>query len=238
VKEMTPTERLAKDLRVMNAHTDFDMIEIEQTNRKFQKMEGALVYKYKETMNVDDAENPVIDSIKGDFEGGTLWLVENPYPNRKPVGTGLVAYLVNDNNETPENSLSGEARGWNLEFLAAHYDSGLFKVIDPKWDSVVKKRHEAIKKALQTDRPKHKFDPRYNPKGPGYGVGEKLNLVVEHPKDVSTELNEFREELRALRKDKKEDKGMIAKLTKLLEKKAKPPVDEKVEAPITASFGG
>jgi hypothetical protein len=184
-KDLNPTEKLMQDLKLVRNYTDYDMIEIEQLDPKFNRIESIQVLDYVVKMDTSDHDNPVVDTISVvGVVAGTLIFVDNPFPNRKPFGTGRVAYILNDKEKNFENALSGEQIGKNLEFLAARYADKLLKVIDPEWEEVVKKRHEAIVKAKSIEKPKHKFDPRYNPKGPGYEVAERIKVEVDQPQNV------------------------------------------------------
>jgi hypothetical protein len=234
--ELNPTERLLRNLRLIKAHTDYDMIGIEQVDRKFNKVESVQIFKYTVKMDNTDPENPVIDEIKGDITAGTLLFVDDPFPNSDSVGTGRVAYLVNDKKKNFEGYLSGEPYGRNLEFLAANYGDKLFKVIDPKWEEVVKKRHEAIKKAQSVEKPPHVFDRRYNVKGT---VEDRVKVEVEQPKNVQDMIAAFQEE-------RAETAELIKGLkTRLDEKESQPEKKkskeksvEKKESPIKSHFGG
>ncbi len=195
MKDLSPHDQAAQDYRLITNHTDFDIIEIEQTNKRYNNMQGIQICSYKAVWDDEDPTSPVIKSINPKVIGGKVLFVENPFA-RKPVkgGTGRVAFLINDDRKTPKGSLSGEAHGWNIEFLAAHYDEGWFVVVDQKWDKVVQKRHKAILKSREDWKPtQHKFDRKYAVKGIG-DVDERIAIQVEQPKDQQAILNDIQEE--------------------------------------------
>ena len=217
-KDLNPTEKLMQNLKLIRNYTDYDMIEIEQIDPKFNRIESVQVLDYVVKMDNSDHDNPVVDTIKVvGVIAGTLIFVDDPFPNRKPFGTGRVAYLLNDKEKNFENALSGEQIGKNLEFLASRYADKLLKVIDPEWEEVVKKRHEAIVKAKSIEKPKHKFDPRYNPKGPGYEVAERIKVEVDQPQNVKDMIAAFQAE-------RAESAELIKTLMAKLEVKEEQPV--------------
>ncbi len=213
-RELTSSEKLARHLRHINGHTDYQMIEIEQINPKFNRIESVQVLKYAVKWDNADHDNPVVSELTGKrITAGTLVFVDNPYPNRKPIGTGRVQYLINDNEDNFDTALSGEPKGKNLEFLASHYGEKLFKIIDPAWEKVVKKRHEAIVEALKIPKAKHKFDPRYNLKGM---VDDRVKIEVEQPQSVQELIEEFK------KRDAERDAMMLEMKKRLDEKETHP----------------
>jgi hypothetical protein len=232
--ELNPTEKLMRDVRLIKAHTDYDMIEIEQIDKHYNRVESVQVFKYTVKMDASDPENPTVGELKGDITAGTLLFVDNPYPNQKPFGTGRVAYLVNDKKKNFDGALSGEERGRNLEYLAANYASNLFKIIDPEWEKVVKKRHEAIVKAQGAAKPKHVFPDRYN-RGL---VDDRVKIQVEHPQSVQEMITNFQKVLDSVQAENRELKSQLGILEVQPEKK-KPktkPVVEKKDSPIESAF--
>ena len=45
-KELNPTEKAMYDLRMIRNYTDYDMIEIEQLDKSFNRVESVQVLKY------------------------------------------------------------------------------------------------------------------------------------------------------------------------------------------------
>lgn len=233
--ELNPTERLLRDLRLIKGYTDYDMIGIEQIDPKFNRVESVQVLKYVVKMDSTDPENPTVSEVKGEVIAGTLLFVDDPYPNRKAVGTGRVAYLLNDKEKNFEDALSGEEFGKNLEFLAANYGAKLFKIIDSKWEEVVKKRYNTIIKAQKVEKPKHNFDRRYNLKGM---VEDRVKIEVEQPKNVEKMITSFQENLTEKDKIIKDLVSRLGDKEKQPEKEEpkKKPVVKKEESSIKSNF--
>jgi hypothetical protein len=144
-------QKVVKDIGVIGNVLGFRLIEIEQVSPRFREAQGIKVCKYKEIINDSDIDDPK-RKYPYKIVGGQLSFVVNPLNNRAPVGTGRVAFLVDDNELLPPGALSGEERGWNREFLASHYATGYFRVIDPELNAVIKERHERILKASEGGR--------------------------------------------------------------------------------------
>lgn len=219
---------MAQDVRLINNFTELELIEIEQTNRRYNRMQGIQVCYYRTIMNEDEPGNPTVSEVKPRITGGELVFADNPFP-RKPLkgGTGRVAYLVNDNMDTPDGALSGEVKGWNLEFLAAHYADGWFKVVDPKWDRKVKKRHEAILKKKETlPSSKHVFDKKYNVRGTGT-VDERVKIEVEQPQNVQEMIAAFQQE----RLESQEERKKLLETIESLKKDKQPEKKEEPKKP-------
>lgn len=225
-EDLKPREKLAEYVRIITNHTDYELIEIEQTDKAANKMQGIMVCNYHIIYDDSDPLDPTVDKVLPRIAGGELFFAENPFP-RKPVGTGKVAYLIADNEKTPKNSLSGEPLGWNLEFLAAHYDQGWFKVIDKKWERKIKKRHEAIKKALaEAPKQKHSFDRRYAVKGIG-DIDERIKVEVEQPENVQSLIASFQKQLEEM---KATNESLKAELYKKKSSKKEQKEEEEVQS--------
>jgi len=239
--ELTSSEKLARHLIEVENHTDYEMIEIEQVNPKFNRIESIQVLTYTVKWDKSDRDNPVVEELTAKkITATSLMFVNNPYPNlRRAVGTGRVAYLVNDDKKNFENSLSGEPIGRNLEFLASHYAGNLFKIIDPRWEEVVKKRHEAILEALKIPKPPHKFDRRYSLKGM---VEDRVKVEIEQPENVSAMVEAFNrrlDEKDALIKDLLAEKGVQEEQPVTKKPRIKKPVKKaEKEEPIKSAFAG
>lgn len=224
-KELTVTEKIAQDVRLINNFTDYELIEIEQTNRFYKRMQGVQICHYKILWDESEPGNPTVREIKPRIIGGELVFADNPF-NRKPIegGTGRVAFLVNDNEDTPEGALSGEVKGWNQEFLAAHYADGWFKIVDKKWDKIIRKRHEEILKKIESCPPqKHVFEKKYNVKGIT-NVDERIKVEVEQPQSVQDMIKSFQDERL---ESQKTIKKLLEKV-EALEKTSKPDKKEPV----------
>ena len=76
----------------------------------------------------------------------------DPFPTGPGIGTGLVAYALDDEEDVPKSSKSGATKGWNRDWLASHYDSGI-KILDEEVDKDVRARFEHIKKVLEEEKP-------------------------------------------------------------------------------------
>lgn len=146
-------QKVIKDIGVIGNVLGFRLIEIEQVSPRFREAQGIKVCKYKEIVNDSDIDDPK-RKYPYRITGGQLSFVVNPMNNRPPMGTGKVAFLIDDNELLPTGALSGEERGWNREFLASHYAAGYFKVIDPELDNAIRNRHENILRASAESRKK------------------------------------------------------------------------------------
>jgi hypothetical protein len=168
------TNELAEYVRLVKRHTEYELIEIEQVNSDTNYIQGAMILRYKKQMDDTDPQNISVKGIQGQrIDGGTMVFVEDPYPNlRRPVGTGKVTYVLEDKlpptkEDFPKGYLSGADAGYNLEFLASHYGAGFWTIIEPKWDKIVRERHEAMMKAKSKMISVHKFDKKYAVKSVG-----------------------------------------------------------------------
>ncbi|MCP3683506.1 MAG: hypothetical protein GY861_12535 [bacterium] len=220
------TKELAEYVMIINNYTDYEAIEIEQVSKKVNprsvnSLEGALMLRYKKIMDDSDPENPTIQELKGEkLDGGTMTFVNNPYPNlRRPVGSGKVTYLVDDKlppkkEDFPNGYLSGAKTGYNLEFLASHYAENLWVIIDPKWDKIVRERHEKMLEAKAEIVHNHVFDGKYRVKGIGTAPApfSQVSVVpdpalVETMKEMQTELADNRKKIAELTEKKAKKNG-------------------------------
>ncbi len=230
------TKELADYVLEIQNFTNYKTIEIEQVNSRMNNIHGALVLRYKKKYNDEDPENVVVDGIHGEkIDGGPIKFVKNPYPGaRKPIGTGRVTYLIDDQlspdeKDFPKGFLSGAEKGRNLEFLASLYGEGLFKIVDPEWEKIVRERHEAMMEAKKMIILNHKFDKKYTVKG--MGTDEDMRRIsVEPSPEVASALESMQHIV-------KEQAKEIEKLKKKSSKKSllpsfqKPQVEEKKVEP-------
>ena len=126
------TQELAEYIQLVQAHTDYELIEIEQVEPRANNIQGIQILRYKKELNDEDPENITVSGLNAvRVDGGAVSFVANPYPTlRKPLGTGKVSYLIDDNlpppkEDYPNGFLSGAEKGLNLEFLASHYGENL-----------------------------------------------------------------------------------------------------------------
>jgi hypothetical protein len=154
----TPDQiQLARDLNILHGVLGYEFIEIEQLRADARELQGVMVVKYTEIADDDDMlaldsggqQVNEEDHYPHAIEGGSLKFVKNPYM-RRALGTGRVAFLVDDQEELPVNALSGEQRGWNREFLASHYFAGYWKIVDDAIDAEVRERAEKIRDAVRS----------------------------------------------------------------------------------------
>lgn len=123
--QTTEAAMLARDLSIIVNAIGIPVIEIEQCDPRVRRLEGIMVCKYREVQQTEEelmsGQEQGNQSSKYPYkiEGGTLEFVQNPYA-RKPIGTGRVAFLIDDQEEVPRGAMSGSPRGWNREFLASH----------------------------------------------------------------------------------------------------------------------
>lgn len=203
--DLKPIDQVREDYRLIKAHTNYELIEIEQTRppsgRVVSRLQGFLAYKYKTRMDdTTDPENPTVSSINGRIDGDTIQFVENPFPGRKPVGTGKIAFILNDNlpadpEEFPDGYLSGAEKGYNLEVLATHYNEQLWKIIDPEIEKEVIKRSEAIQEKVSNQVNQHIFGNKYGQNKSGNGQEKEIKISVDQSND---ELREMMKEMRQI----------------------------------------
>ena len=209
MKTIDPKAALLEEIGLINAKTEYELIEIEQTNSRFSQAKGIKALKYNKLW---DDTDPMNVSVKGlsnvEICGGELNFVDKPYP-RKPVsgGTGRVAFILADKEATPKHSLSGEKTGWNLEFLASHYDSGFFKVVEPKWDAKVKARYEKILENIKLQPAPKKRDLRYDVRGINRPMDNGLVRVQVDNAEINTALASMQEQLNRLLAENQELKA-------------------------------
>jgi hypothetical protein len=138
-------KQMMKDRNVLQNYLNIPIIEVEQLNPRVIALHGIMVPKYRsQGGGMDDFEGTV--SYEYDWIGGELVFIDNPYP-RPPVGTGKIAFLCDDERDplgspmpVPEGAKSGEAFGWNKEFLASHYLENFWNIMDPEIEAEVQQR--------------------------------------------------------------------------------------------------
>jgi hypothetical protein len=148
-------KKTMRDLNVIVNQLGFRVIEIEQLNPRVREVTGVQVCRYKELpqIEIDQMQqrmgtSPTAQELYPyDVDGGTIVFAESPFPRQmSPGSTGRVAFVLDDDMDTPEYAYSGEKKGWNREFLASHYNDGFWKIVDPDIDREVRARAEAIAK--------------------------------------------------------------------------------------------
>lgn len=141
--------RVLDNLNIVQSVLGIPMIEIEQLNPRIRLLNGAMVVKAHRTGgDVEDPESVI--QYDYEYQGGEISFIPNPYP-RKPLGTGKICFLVDDQNDplgkavdVPENAMSGEPTGWNRELLASHYGECYWRIVDPKIDMEIRDRYRRI----------------------------------------------------------------------------------------------
>lgn len=143
--------KLAKDLSVITNILGMGVIEIELRDPRVRELQGIMVCSYKEYHPMDEELLQTTGAMNtaqrypNKILGGTLKFVMNPYA-RMPLATGRVAFLIDDKEDTPLGAMSGIKKGWNREFLAAHFMLNGKNTNDDMWiivDDAVRKDIEA-----------------------------------------------------------------------------------------------
>jgi len=216
---------ILEERKIINSKSKYEMIEIEQVNPRFTEIKGAVKLDYNKLIDDTDPKRLSVKSIiikNPPFKGPNIIFIDCPEARKSlPGTTGQAAFLIADDAEVPAGSMSGEKKGWNLEFLASQYDSGLFKVVDPKWESIVKERYEKIIKAKKDNPVIYKVDRKYEVKGIGVSPDTgNFRIQVDHS---------GQEELKAafLALQKKVDE--LVESQKSTVKKGRPPKLTKIE---------
>jgi hypothetical protein len=231
------TKELAEYFMLVRRYTKYELIEIEQINPSANYIQGTMMLRYKKEMDDTDPQNVSVKGIRGNrIDGGTMVFVEDPYPNvRKPVGTGKVTYLLDDElppdkEDFPNGYLSGAEKGYNLEFLASHYGEAMWTIIDPKWDKIVRERYEAMMKEKAKMISVHKFDKKYAVKNVGTAPDiTQISMVPDQ--GVVDALKTMQERMDGLEKENKELKKKKPGKNWLTPKK--PQEDKKEDEQIT-----
>lgn len=221
--KMTVEDLVAEERRLIYSKSKYEMIEIEQVNPKFAGIKGAVKLDYNKVIDVDDPTHVKSITIKNPpFKGANILFVDCLEARKTlPGTTGKVAFLIADDMDVPVGSMSGEKTGWNLEFLASHYGENLFKIVEPKWDEIVKARYEKIIETKKANPIIHKVDRRYEVKGIGVApeVGN-FRIQVDHQGQ-----DELKTAFIALQK-KFDD---LVESQKSTVKKGRPPKSSKIE---------
>lgn len=147
--------KLAKDLAVITNILGLRVIEIEQRNPNIRQLEGIMVCKYKEVAQTDEdlmapggVGHTESNRFPHEIVGGSLTFIQNPYA-RRAVGTGRVAFLIDDEEPTPRGAMSGATKGWNREFLASHMAdpvaTGYWQIVDDDIRREIAARADSIK---------------------------------------------------------------------------------------------
>ena len=138
-------KQMMKDRNVLQNYLNIPIIEVEQLNPRVIALHGIMVPKYRSHGGGQEDFDSTV-SYEYDWVGGELVFIENPYP-RQPVGTGRIAFLCDDEKDplgtptpVPEAAKSGQAFGWNKEFLASHYLENFWKIMDPEVEAEVQQR--------------------------------------------------------------------------------------------------
>jgi hypothetical protein len=184
MKTVSEREILIDHISMITGKTDYELIEIEQVNNRFSGAKGIMDLKYGKKFDDSDPERISVKTLVNvGVCGGELKFYDNPFPGRKPLPgtTGKVAFVLADKEPLPVGALSGEKKGWNLEFLASHYGENNFKIVDPKWDKIVKQRYENILAKISETPKVHKFDRKYEVKGVGVPTEPgTMKIQVDH----------------------------------------------------------
>ena len=145
-------KKLVEKLSVVINTLGYKYIKVAQLKSDFQSVSGIVDVDYKE--NRDWEENNG-ERYKHSLIGNkTLDFVQDPYPMEGPgKGTGKVAYMIDDNMPVPVGSKSKATKGWNREFLASQYGSGVLMILDEEEDKEIKQRHDEIMANIENDKP-------------------------------------------------------------------------------------
>lgn len=140
-------------LNVVVNHLGYEVIEIELVNPKVQEITGVKVVKYRtpnrsiEQITQQLGHMPSAQELyPHKITGGSLKFSQSPYP-RMPLATGLVAFVLDDQEEVPRAAKSGAKTGWNREFLASHYHAGYWKIVDGEIDDEIRRRADRIQES-------------------------------------------------------------------------------------------
>jgi hypothetical protein len=125
--QTTDQATLAKDLAVITNILGLKVIEIEQRDPRIRQLEGFMVCKYKEIPQSDEELMAAATSTghteqqryPHEIVGGTVKFLQNPSV-RRAIGTGRVAFLIDDDMPVPPGAMSGAKTGWNREALASN----------------------------------------------------------------------------------------------------------------------
>jgi len=134
------------------------MIKVAQMRKGLISFAGTLDLTWKQVRDYNPDENEEVDDgeYKQEVTGNNmLEFTVDPFPSGIPVGTGKVAYLFDDEEDTPRMSKSGAEKGWNRDWLASHYNDGIKIVGDPDIEEDVKRRYDNILKKLADEKPQH-----------------------------------------------------------------------------------
>jgi len=246
-------EKMKEYYNIITQHTSYEPIEIELKNSHYEAyngMNGIMVLQYRKTDSRAPGKRKQIH-VSQKITGGVMNYVEHPFGEQatfKEDGSGDIVYIINDREPTPEESLSGEKIGWNLEFLATHYDEDCpFIIKDEKWRKIVESRRARID---ENKTPKaHVFDDRYRVRG---GLGDKPSNEVVIKTENAAETEELKKLVAAQQKQMADmqkqlaamSKPSVAKATNLTRRRKKKedvaPVEEVVvneEEAVKANFG-
>lgn len=219
MRSVTIEGLILEERKIINSKSKYEMIEIEQVNPRFTEIKGAVKLDYNKLIDDTDPKRLSVKSIiikNPPFKGANIIFIDCPEARKSlPGTTGKVAFLIADDAEVPAGSMSGEKKGWNLEFLASQFDGGLFKVVDSKWESIVKERYEKIIKAKKDNPVIYKVDRRYDVKGVGVAPESgNLRIQVDH---------QGQDELKAAFVDLKKRFDDLVESQKSTVKKGRPP---------------
>ena len=221
--KMTVEDLILEERRLIYSKSKYEMIEIEQVNTKFTEIKGAVKLDFNVQRDVDDPKHIKSIIIKNPpFKGTNIVFIDCPEARKSlPGTTGKVAFLIADDIDVPVGAMSGEKTGWNLEFLASHYGENLFKVVDPKWDEIIKFRYEKIIETKKLNPIIHKVDRRYEVKGVGVAPEiSNFRIQVDHK-----ETDELKAAFISLQKKFDE----LVESQKSTVKKGRPPKSTKIE---------
>jgi len=155
------------------------VIKIEQLDPAFKKVQGIIDMKVLENRDYQRNKQP---RYRGQivYSSG-LEFGEDPYPTDAPQGTGLVMYLLDDDEPVPVDAKSGAARGWNREFLASNLKSGWFRICDNTVEKDIKKRMLKIQERIEEEEPQMQLiRERMERQGDAIKGRNKQEHVVKH----------------------------------------------------------
>ena len=158
------TMRAAQRLSTITHNLRKSVIKIEQLKPAYRKVQGVIDVKVYENRDYERNGKP---RFRSDIIGNSgLKFAEDPYPTDQPQGTGLVMYLLDDDELVPKNAKSGASRGWNREFLASNLSAGWFRVCDETILKDIKKRAAKISAKLDDEEPERKL------------IAERMELIL------------------------------------------------------------